>query len=58
MKNSETGLWYGLDNGQGQGFTSSVFEKRVLEEDSSDMVQEWYFREHDNIIGNKDSMAK
>ena len=29
-RDSETGLWYGLDNGQGQGFTSSRFvEKRV-----------------------------
>ncbi|KAF2603120.1 hypothetical protein F2Q70_00025819 [Brassica cretica] len=30
-KDSETGPWYGLDNGQGQGFTSSVFDKREFE---------------------------
>ena len=30
-RDSETGPWYGLDNGQGQGFTSSVFDKREFE---------------------------
>ena len=29
-RDSETGPWYGLDNGQGQGFTSSVLRKESL----------------------------
>jgi len=29
-EDSETGPWYGLDNGQRQGFTSSVFEEGEL----------------------------
>ncbi|WZZ27502.1 hypothetical protein YC2023_010903 [Brassica napus] len=53
-KDSETGPWYGLDNGQRQGFTSSVFEEREFEKRSRVMMIfieriRWYHRDEDVI---------
>ncbi|KAF2533267.1 hypothetical protein F2Q70_00030178 [Brassica cretica] len=53
-EDSETGPWYGLDNGQRQGFTYSVLEEGEFEKRSRVMMIfieriRWYHRDEDVI---------